>query len=574
MPSRRSILRGGLGAAALGLLRSRGLAGFAPAARQGLCPDTGALPLAHSHPVAQVPWQPDSVLVEGLPFSRWYTGDLFRNQEIPFHGSPSCSGGTPPPPTEEVDIAIVGGGISGLATAYLLRDLRPVLFELRPRFGGAAQGEHWGRTSYSLGNAYVITPDPGSFLDELYRELRLPDVVRVDEGDSEVELGGRILTSVFDAPAQTPELRAAFRRYRQIVRHYAEEAYPEIPTLPVGDPTGILALDRKTLKQDIEERMGGPVPEPLAGAIQAYCYSSFAAGWEEISAASGWNFLAAEEYGRWVFPGGTSYMARQLFSALARLEDGLPPGCRPKHLRGDCNVIDVRLVPGARVQVTWLDGAGICRSLLAKKVVMACPKLSAKHVLHDIDALDGEKQAAMYALEYRAYLVANVLLDARVPLDFYDIFLHLGPKYPASQAEAQAHSRVADLLNGHYARPQDIEQGVLTLYWPLPFDFGRWTLLHGDGFENYSRAIAPQVREMLELLGVPDSAVCQVRMTRWGHAMPIARPGLIADGTAERLRRPIEERIFFVNQDNWALPAVENCLLDAEIYLPRVRAGL
>ena len=35
-----------------------------------------------------------------------------------------------------------------------------------------------------------------------------------------------------------------------------------------------------------------------------------------------------------------------------------------------------------------------------------------------------------------------------------------------------------------------------------------------------------------------------------------------------------DERIFFVNQDNWALPAVENCLLDAEEYLPRIRAGL
>jgi hypothetical protein len=45
-------------------------------------------------------------------------------------------------------------------------------------------------------------------------------------------------------------------------------------------------------------------------------------------------------------------------------------------------------------------------------------------------------------------------------------------------------------------------------------------------------------------------------------------------GASERLRRPIADRSFFVNQDNWALPAVENCLLDAEFYLPQIRAGL
>ena len=46
--------------------------------------------------------------------------------------------------------------------------------------------------------------------------------------------------------------------------------------------------------------------------------------------------------------------------------------------------------------------------------------------------------------------------------------------------------------------------------------------------------------------------------------MPIARPGFIADGDARRVQRPIANSIHFVNQDNWALPAVENSLLDAQ----------
>ena len=84
----------------------------------------------------------------------------------------------------------------------------------------------------------------------------------------------------------------------------------------------------------------------------------------------------------------------------------------------------------------------------------------------------------------------------------------------------------------------------------------------------------PQIELMLDMLDVPVAAVSQVRMTRWGHALPINRPGLIADGTVEALRRPLEGKIFFVNQDNWALPAVENCLLDAEIFVPQLVEGL
>jgi hypothetical protein len=567
--NRRQLVGGGLSAVALGLLRRHGLA-FPPSAQAG---DSGAVPLHLSHPIARVPNEPDSLVIDGLPFARWFTGDSFGNPMIPFHGGPAGCTDPPPAPREEVDVAVVGGGLSGLAAAYMLREYEPVVFDLRSRFGGAAQGEVWNGTQYSLGSAYVITPDAGTFLDDFYRELRLDQVVRVDGDDANVELGGKILESIFDVPLQDPELAEAFRRYRQVVELYAGESYPDIPPPALGDGR-LNELDRRTLKEDIERAMGMRVPQPLAGYIQAYCYSSFAAGWEEISAASGWNFLAAEEFGRWVFPGGNAYIARQLFEALARMEGNLPGGSSPKHLRGGCAVIDVRLVAGDRVQVTYVDARGNCHSLLAKRVVMACPKLTAKHIIHDLPALDERKSAAMFALEYRAYAVVNVLLDAPVDLDFYDIYLHMGPGYPSGEAEVEELSRVTDLLNGHFARKKDLGRSVFTLYWPLPFDSGRWTLLHEDGFFNYARSLAPQIRRMLELHRLPESAVKQVRMTRWGHPIPIARPGLIADGVTESLRRPLADRIYFINQDNWALPAVENCLLDAEFYVSQLKVGL
>ncbi|NUQ46334.1 MAG: NAD(P)-binding protein [Phycisphaerae bacterium] len=571
MPSRRSFIKGGLGAFTLGLLARRGwgLPRVGPN-------DPGCVPMRDSIPILRIPRHPASVTVDGMPFADGWFGDSFPDGAIPFHSVENAfpPEGQPPEPTEEVDIAIVGGGISGLATAYLLRRWRPVLFELHERCGGTSQGEVWADTRYSLGGAYIIVPDEGDFLDQLYRELRLDQAYRLSEGDDPMELNDQIRFDFWTGAGLSPEEQLAFQRYAEVVAYMAEESYPEIPLPPGEDNTWILALDNRTLKEDIEDQMGMTAPPLLAAGIQSYCYSSFGAGWEELSAAAGWNFIAAEEYGRWVFPGGNSYLATRMWERLAAIDQGQPAGGARRLLRAGCRVVDVRLRPNDRIQVTWRDCQGGFRSLLARRVVMCCPKHVAKHVVQDLAQLDPEKWNAMNGVPFRAYVVANVLLEAPVALDFYDIFLLGNGQYPTSSDEAEAWSRVTDMLSGHYARRQNVPRGVLTLYWPLPYPSGRFDLIVPESWNNYATAIVPQIRKMLDLLSVPHSAVRQVRLTRWGHAMPVPLPGTIANGVADALRRPIEDRIFFVNQDNWALPAVENCLLDAAHFEPQIRAGL
>lgn len=566
MLSRRQVLYGGLGALAAGLAPGGGrLASvFASSVRRLGGGDPS------STPILPLPFDLESVEVGGWPFSSIMTGDPFPDPHARIlNGGPYFPPDRPPRPTEHVKIAVVGGGISGLGAGYLLRDHDPVILELGARFGGSARGEEWGDVPYSLGGAYVITPDPGSFLHHLYRRLKLQRDHRLDDGLMEVELDGDILREEFWTGEGRPkEERAAFERYAEVVEFMAQESYPEIP-LPGGkEADWIIDLDRKTFRADIVERMGMDVPPVLAAAIQAYCYSSFGAGWEEISAASGWNFLAAEEFGRWVFDGGNAQMALRLWEAIAENENA--------SLRAGALVLDVRLRFGG-VQLTWLDPDDRVHSLLADRVVMACPKNVARRVLVDAERLDPEKFHAMHSLAYRGYVVANVLLDAPIERDFYDIFLlGDGKSFPMNEAEAEANSRVVDVLSGHFARGRRPgPRSVLTLYWPLPWGFGQHTLLNGKAtWRDYAERLAPQIDPMLELLDVPAEAVKQIRMTYFGHGMPIAYPGFIAQGTAEAVRRPFEGKVFFVQQDNWALPAVENCLLDAEHFAPQIAAGL
>jgi len=232
-----------------------------------------------------------------------------------------------------------------------------------------------------------------------------------------------------------------------------------------------------------------------------------------------------------------------------------------RRLRTGCRVVDVRLLDHG-AQVTWVDPDGEPRSLAARHVVMAGPKHVCKYVLHDLGRLDPDKLDAMHHIDYGAYLVANILLEAPIERDFYDVFLVGDKSFPMHPGVLQTERPVIDVLRGDYHRPNEGGRSVLTLYWPLPFAAAR-VLVLGEGFSVQARRLAPQVREVLALLGVPVSAVRQVRLTRWGHAMPLATPQFIADGRAARVQRPLGGCIHFVNQDNWALPAVENSLLDA-----------
>jgi hypothetical protein len=136
--------------------------------------------------------------------------------------------------------------------------------------------------------------------------------------------------------------------------------------------------------------------------------------------------------------------------------------------------------------------------------------------------------------------------------------------------------RATDVIRGDWARrPGSADSSVLTLYWPLPWTSSREEILfRRDAFEFLRPKVEAQILEILPILGVDPAKVEQVRMTRWGHAVPLAAVGFIADGHAEVLRRPVGERIFFVNQDNWALPAVETCLTEAIEFAPRIRAAI
>ena len=68
--------------------------------------------------------------------------------------------------------------------------------------------------------------------------------------------------------------------------------------------------------------------------------------------------------------------------------------------------------------------------------------------------------------------------------------------------------------------------------------------------------IVKEIQDIFKASGTKGE-IKGVRMTRWGHALPLAQPGMMSNGFFPMINRPINNRIFFANQDNWCNPCFE-----------------
>jgi hypothetical protein len=456
-------------------------------------------------------------------------------------------------PEERVPLVIVGGGMSGLGTAWLLRDTAPVILERAARFGGNARGESWQGVDYAIGAAYLLEADAGSPLEALYREWQVESLCRVKTEEDPVLVDGRIYHDFWSGESD-PAAQAQFAVVRQLFLDVWEENgeafYPEMPTEDPAMLERLAELDGQSFRQHLEAAVDGPLHPHIAAVLDHYCWSSLGGTWDEVSAAAGLNFFAAE-FGRvLVAPGGNAAVAERV---LHLLESALPNG----NLRPASIVFNVTVREDG-VMVAYEDGAGAVHTVLADAVALCCPKFVVKRILTGIEPA---RLAAIASLRYRSYLLANVLITAELEESFYDLFL----------ADADP-GRATDVVTATWARPVP-GHTVLTLYRALPFDGARPQLLAVDAHERIAAEFEQQIREqILPALGVDASDVVGIRLTRWGHPLPLAAAGQLRAGVPALLREPFRERVFFVEQDNWMLPAIETSLGEAIHFAPRIRA--
>lgn len=186
---------------------------------------------------------------------------------------------------------------------------------------------------------------------------------------------------------------------------------------------------------------------------------------------------------------------------------------------------------------------------------MSCPKFVVGRILEGIET---ERKMAIKTLRYRSYMLANLLIDKKMSRHFYDIFSIGSGNADLSNTKAY-HDKVnaTDFVMANFAG-LDSDFNVLTFYNAFPYDNARLDLFKRSSYEHYRKKFEKQIEQsVFPLLGLKWSDAIDLRLTLWGHALPLAAQGLYRSKLVDELRRPFRGRVFFVEQDNWAYPSLQ-----------------
>ncbi len=315
---------------------------------------------------------------------------------------------------EVVPLVVVGGGASGLFTAYNLREFQPVVLEQAARLGGNAKGESWRGLDYALGSAYIDRPYPGTAMHRYYQELGWKNIVTERISADPVEGDGKVYSDFWAGEAEPAEKKkyARLSSFFQKLDSGETGVFPSIPALTEGELKAVKEFDQWDLHTLLSRKAGGKLPPRLETALEHFCWSTYAASAKELSSAAALNFLAQERTPICVAPGGNAGLLEPLLEKLL----GVMPST---NLRTECVVLQVK-VEGDGVRVLYEDSQRKLRAIRAKSVVMACPKFVVAKILVGAEP---ERLKSISKLKYRAYVTANLLVNQATSSNFYDLFL-------------------------------------------------------------------------------------------------------------------------------------------------------
>jgi hypothetical protein len=488
---------------------------------------------------------------------------------------------------ERIGVAIVGGGIAGLAAAWRLQKAGChdfTLIEMEPRLGGTSASGTSDISAFPWAAHYVPVPMKEnaalvSLLDEMGilegRDAEGEPIVAEQflcrDPQERIFYKGRWYEGLYLYAGATADDRAQLQAFQAEMDRWAawrdgrgRRAFA-LPIAAGSDDADVTALDRLDMRQWLL-RHGWNSPR-LHWLVDYCCRDDYGTKSEQTSAWAGVFYFAArirragmKSQPLITWPEGNGRIVSHLYEQVKqRVRLGwLVTEIIPRPA-GDCpdfrhasRASDHGLGGGENgtvplnasgVDVIMLDSAGgSVRGLRAQQVIFAAPQFIARHVIRDYRAAP-PKHIAQF--EYVPWLVANLFLRGRprslgFPLA-WDNVLYESPSLGYVVATHQT----------------GIDDGptVLTYYHAFADDSprdARAELLSMDWGDCADLVMADLERAHPEI----DRLVDRLDVMRWGHAMVRPRPGFVW-GAARRKAAEAYRGIHFANTDLSGLALLE-----------------
>ena len=457
----------------------------------------------------------------------------------------------PPPRGGErtVDVAILGGGMTGLSAAWALDRAgfeSYELLELEPAPGGTSRSGRNHVSRFPWGAHYVPAPTPGNrplaaLLEEVgalvgwdaagrpvYDEAAL-----IREPAERVFYRGEWFEGLYPIVGAGPGEREQLDRFEEAMRGWARwrdergrRAFA-LPRARGSDARELQQLDGLSMG-DWLERHGFDSPR-LRWLVDYSCRDDFGASAASTSAWAGIHYFTSrddesdETSGEFLtWPEGNGRLVDHL---AGRAADRLQLGALVAAVEPDED----------GVRVVWYESPGETpRALRARHVVFALPRFQAAHLI----APWREAPPAFLAeTVYGSWVVANVTLSGRPAGRGFELawdnVIHDSPSLGYVVATHQSGR----------------DHGPTVLTWYLPVTgadprLARARLLE-TSWEEWAALALDDLRTAHP--GI-DALVERIDVCRWGHAMVWPRPGFLWSEALERSSRPLG-RVRFAHTD-------------------------
>ena len=463
----------------------------------------------------------------------------------------AAAGGAGPAPAparwREHQVAIVGGGIAGLAAAWELRRrgiTDVVVFELDEVAGGTARGGESAVTRYPWGAHYIVAPQHDqpnliALLEELGAiERYLPDgtpvaseALRCRELEERVFYRGRWYEGLYlEAGASAEDRRQHEAWKREIARWAAfrdgagRRAF-SLPVSAASELPDLRALDGLSFGTWLDAR--GYTSERLRWLCDYACRDDYALTAADTSAWAGLFYFASRRSGI-----GTTYQS------VLTWPDG--NGALVRHLAGRA-----RIETGVAVTRAFEDGTlhaigpGGPFGVRARRVVVAVPGFVADRLVPGRPALPAD---------YGAWAVANLHLRSRPPEAF---------GAPPAWDSVFRDSPSLGYVSATHQRGQDRGPTVWTWFYPFtgPGADARRQVA-GASYEDWAEVVLTDLERAHK--GIRER-VERMEIAFWGHGMIRPRPGALFH-PARAARLLPRGRVHFAHTDLSGVALFEEAL--------------